>query len=152
MSSTEFSTELRPDKRLRKLVVLSGAICGIAGLSLVIHMPIGVLLRIVLAAIWLSWCIFEVSVLTRAWIRTSRIRISQSGQIWVTDAAGQRLRVSLLRGSVVGNRYAWLRIRFEDGRKSAELVGGNAVKDGQWHRFQLIWKQSRQTIGRVERS
>ncbi len=152
MSSTEFSAELRPDKRLRRLVILSGAIAAIAGFSLIMHMPTSVLLRLTLAVIWLSWCSIETGVLARAWAGVSRIGINQLGEVWVTDIAGQRLPVSLLRGSIVTRRFAWLRLCFEDGRIYAELVSGNAVEDRQWHRFQLIWKQSSQIVGGAERS
>jgi len=152
MSSTEFSAELRPDKRLRRLVILSGAIAAIAGFSLIMHMPTGVLLRLTLALVWLIWCSVETGVLARSWAEVSRIGINQLGEVWVTDIAGHRLSVSLLRGSIVTRRFAWLRLCFEDGRKYAEFVSGNAVEDNQWHRFQLIWKQSSQIVGRAERS
>ena len=83
---------------------------------------------------------------------TITAELPSAGKVWVTDAAGQRVTATLLRGSIVIRRLAWLRMRLEDGRKYAELVSGNAVEDFQWHRFQLIWKQSRQIVGRAERS
>ena len=152
MSSTEFSAELRPDDTLRKTVLLSGAIAAIAGLFLIMHMPLIALPRVISSAVWLVWCGIETSALTKVWPDVSRIGVNSAGEVWVIDAAGQRVTATLLRGSIVIRRLAWLRIRLEDGRKYAELVSGNAVEDYQWHRFQLIWKQSRQIIGRAERS
>jgi len=152
MLSTEFSAELRPDNTLRKVVLLSGAIAAIAGLSLIMHMPLSVIHRVISCALWLVWCGIETSALTKVWPNVSRIGVNSAGKVWVTDAAGQRVRATLLRGSIVIRRLAWLRMRLEDGRKYAELVSGNAVEDYQWHRFQLIWKQSRQIVGRAERS
>ena len=152
MSSLEFSAELLPDQGLRNVVTLSGAIAAIAGFALIIHMPLSAISRLVLLAIWLAHGGFELWGLARTSARVSRIGINQLGEVWVVDSAGQRLPVALLRGSMVLGRFAWIRIRFEDGRKYTELVSGNAVKDRQWHRFQLIWKQTRQIIGRAERS
>ena len=152
MSSTEFSAELRPDDTLRKFVVLSAAIAAIAGLSLIMHMPLSALSRVFSSAVWLVWCGVEIRVLTWPWPNVSRIGINAAGEVWVIDTAGQRLSATLLRGSIVIRQFAWLRMCLEDGRKYAELVSGNAVEDYQWHRFQLIWKQSRQIVGRAERS
>jgi hypothetical protein len=152
MSSTEFSAELRPDGTLRKLVLLSGALAAIAGLTLIMHMPLSAIHRVISSALWLVWCGIETSALTKVWPNVSRIIVNSAGEVWVTDAAGQRVRATLLRGSIVIRRLAWLRMHLEDGRKYAELVSGNAVEDCQWHRFQLIWKQSRQIVGRAERS
>jgi len=152
MSSHEFSAELVPDQGLRNIVMLSGAIAAIAGFALIIRMPLNAISRVVLVTFWLANCSFELWVLARTSTRVARIGISQLGEIWVSDPAGQRVPVELLSGSVVVARFAWIRIRFNDGRKYAELVSGNAVKDRQWHRFQLIWKQSRQIIGHAERS
>ena len=152
MSSREFSAELLPDQRLRNIVMLSGAIAAIAGFALIIHMPLSAIFRLVLLTSWLAYSCFELWSLARTSARVTRIGISQLGEVWVVDSAGQRLPVALLRGSMVVARFAWIRIRFGDGRKYTELVGGNAVKDRQWHRFQLIWKQTRQIIGRAERS
>jgi hypothetical protein len=115
-------------------------------------MPLSAFLRVPLALLWLAWCSIEIHILTRAWARVSRIGINQLGEVWVSDNAGQRIPASLQSGSIVIRRFAWLRFRFGDGRKYAELVSGNAVEDNQWHRFQLIWKQSRQIVGGAERS
>lgn len=152
MSSTVFSAELRPDDTLRKLVLLSGAIAAIAGLSLILHMPLSAFFRVFLGVCWLIRCGVETVVLTQCWSNVRRIGINSAGEVWLTDAAGQRVSATLLRGSIVIRRFAWLRMRLENGRNYAELVGGNAVEDFQWHRFQLIWQQTRQIIGRAERS
>ena len=152
MSSTGFSAELRPDIRLRKRVLLSGAIAAIAGFALILHMPLNALSRLSLVVLWLAWCGIEIGTLTKAWQRVRQICFNTRGEVWISDIVGHRSQVSLQRGSLVTRRFAWLRMRLEDGRNYAELVSGNAVQDCQWHRFQLIWKQSRQIIGSAERS
>ena len=132
--------------------MLSGALSAIAGIALVMHMPLGILLRLALVVAMLVGGGAELWALSRGSARVTRIGLNQLGEVWVVDAVGQRRPVTLLRGSMVLARYAWLRIRFDDGRKYAELVSGNAVEDKQWHRFQLVWKQARQIIGGAGRS
>lgn len=86
-------------------------------------------------------------------LRVARIAINTRGEIRVTDAAGRTVLVELLAGTVVMPNLAWLRMRFvADGQQYAELLRGNALKDVQWHRFQLIWQQRRQTFSSPERS
>jgi len=150
MSSHEFSAELIPDQTLRNVVVLSGAIATLVGVVLILQMPVNLIIRLALTMGWLAYNQYELCEVARRSASVARIEINQHGKLWVTDPAGQRRTAELLRGSVVLARYAWIRIRFEDGRKCAELLSGNAVENKQWHRFQLIWKQARQIIGRAE--
>ena len=152
MSSREFSAELLTDTGLRNIVTLSGTIAAIAGFALIIHMPLGAISRWILATGWLAHSSVELWRRSRASARVHSIGISQLGGVWVEDRYGDRAPAVLLRGTIVIARLAWIRIRFEDGREYAELVSANVVKDRQWHRFQLIWKQARQIIGRAERS
>lgn len=152
MLSHEFSVELLPEAGLRGRVRWCGILSAVAGLALIVQMPLSAVLRVALLLAWIARCGFELLQLSRGADRVARIGLNQLGQVWVIDGAGERQGVTLLRGSVVLAHHAWLRIRFTDGHKYAELVRGDAVKDRQWHRFQLIWKQARQTIGRAELS
>ena len=129
--------------------MLSGALAAIAGFALVIHMPLGVLPRLAFVVAMLVGGGSELWALSRGSARVTGIGLNQLGDVWVIDAVGQKRPVTLLRGSMVLAGHAWLRFRFDDGRKYAELVSGNAVQDKQWHRFQLVWKQARQNIGRA---
>ena len=115
-------------------------------------MPLGVFSRLALLVAWLAICSAELWSLSSGFARVAGIGLNQLGEVWVIDSAGKKLPVTLLRGSMVLASHAWLRFRFANGCKCAELVSGNAVKDRQWHRFQLIWKQARQIVGRAERS
>jgi hypothetical protein len=152
VSSSEFSAELKPEERLRNLVLLSGAAATIAGFALIIHMPVNIVLRALLAVCWLGHGGFELFARAEAASRVTAIQVDSSGEFRVAGHRGHTEPVRLLAGSIVLGRLAWLRIRFEDGCKYAELLSGNAVKDPQWHRFQLIWRQTRQIVGRVDRS
>ena len=132
--------------------MLSGAAAAIAGFSLIIHMPVNGLWRASFAVCWLVHSGFEMFIRARAASRIAGIQIDSSGEFLVADHRGCTEPVRLLAGSIVLGRIAWLRFRFEDGHKYAELLCGNVVKDPQWHRFQLIWRQTRQIVGRVDRS
>lgn len=57
--------------------------------------------------------------------------------------------VTLSTGSVVLARIAWLRLRFPDRRHAFLLFLGNAAKDPEWQRFQLIWRHSAAAFGRT---
>lgn len=153
MSSNEFSAELLPDARLRNVVMISGASAALAGFVLIMQMPLHAVMGSILAIAWTVHCGFELHGRWRMELRVARIAINTRGEIRVTDAAGRTVLVELLAGTVVMPNLAWLRMRFvADGQQYAELLRGNALKDVQWHRFQLIWQQRRQTFSSPERS
>lgn len=150
MLSREFAAELVPEARLRNLVMLSAASAALAGFALIMQLPVNAVMRLLLALAWIAHCGFELHRRSRTALRVAGIRINTRGQILITDAAGQTVLVELLAGTVVMPGLAWLRIRFADGRQYAELLRGNTLKDIQWHRFQLIWQQRRETFRAAE--
>jgi hypothetical protein len=131
---------------------LSAAVAAIAGFALILHLPLNGGFRALFAVLWIAHSAREIQIWSLAAVRVARIRFNQMGDVWVTDRNGGVSPVELLSGTLVTRRLAWIRVRFADGRKYGELLCGNAVKDKQWHRFQLIWQQTRQIIGRTERS
>ena len=147
MSSHEFRAVLTPERRLRSIVLLSATTATVVGFMLIIHIALAVVPRAILLAAWLVSCWLEFCAMADGSRRVTLIRVSNLGEVWVAAGNGDLEPVKLLPGSVVLERFAWLRIRFEDGGNYAELLAGNAVKDRQWHRFQLIWQQSRQYFG-----
>jgi len=132
--------------------MLSAALAAIGGFALILHLPLGAALRALFAVLWIVHSVRELRLWSDGAARVARIRFNQKGDVRVTDNAGLAVPVELLGGTLVTRRMAWIRIRFADGRRYGELLRGNAVEDPQWHRFQLIWQQSRQIIGRAERS
>jgi len=129
---------------------LSAAIAAIAGFALILHLPLSGGFRALFAVWWIVRSAREIQLWSRAGTRVARIRFRQTGDVRVTDRDGLASPVELLSGTLVTRRMAWIRIRFSDGRKYGELLCGNAVIDRQWHRFQLIWQQTQQIIGRAE--
>ena len=121
---------------------------AVGGFALVLHLPLHGGLRALIAALWVVQSACEIQRWTDGAARVARIQVCQSGDVRVTGRDGRAAPVELLRGTLVTRRMAWIRIRFADGRKYGELLRGNAVIDKQWHRFQLIWQQARQNIGR----
>ncbi len=124
----------------------------VGGFALVLHLPLHGGLRALIVGLWVVQSAREIQRWTDGAARVARIQVSQSGDVRVTGRDGRVAPGELLRGTLVTRRMAWIRIRFADGRKYGELLRGNAVIDKQWHRFQLIWQQTRQIIGRSERS
>ena len=147
MSSHEFAAVLVPERTLRNVVTLSAAAAAIVGFILIVHMSLGIVPRAILIALWLFVCWRELCAMADGSRRVARIRLNNLGEIWVADGINDYERVRLLPGSMVLERLAWLRIEFADGHKYAELLAGNAVENRQWHRFQVIWQQSRQFFG-----
>ncbi len=131
---------------------MSAAIAAIAGFALILHLPLNGGFRALIAVLWIAQSVREIQLWTLAAARVTRIQFNQMGDVWVIDRDGLVSSVELLGGSLVTRRLAWIRVRFADGHDYGELLRGNAVKDKQWHRFQLIWQQTRQIIGRAERS
>lgn len=150
--SREFSAELAPDRRLRKLVMLSAMVFTIGGVALIIFMPLPVLLRGLLSICWFLYCTRELYIRSVAASEVRKIGLNNCGEMWISDRVGKVVPVELLAGTVVIEHMAWLRFRFADGRKYAELLSGDSRKDTQWHRFQLIWQQSRQMFARAGES
>jgi len=103
-------------------------------------------IRLGISAAWMMLCLREIAVLRRNEDRVVRIRLNNFGAFKVISAQGETEAVDLMPGSIVSARLAWLRLRFADGQIYGELLAGNAVKDREWHRFQLIWHQCKPLI------
>ena len=75
------------------------------------------------------------------------VRLDQTGRI-VADGPNGEEELTLLDGSMVMPRLAWLRFRFTDNCRGVELFLGDVDKDPHWQQFQLIWRQSGGAFGR----
>lgn len=60
---------------------------------------------------------------------------------------GRREALVLRSGSVVLQRFAFLRLRFADGRSHVELLKGDAATSPDWQRLQLTWRMRRRVVG-----
>ena len=143
MSSNAYEAELVPDDRLRAslLVFACGAI--LAGLFLLLTLPVSGALKAALAACWLLAGSLELAAFSRGMARIYRIRIRGDGRVLAVGRSGTSHALLLLPGSVVLDRFAWLRVRFDDGLRCGELLTGDGAENEQWRRLLVIWRQRR---------
>ena len=152
MSSAVFSIELKPSKNLRGLLLCCGVAATVAGVMLILTVPINGCFRALLAVAWTWQSGLELRMQRRGAARVSRIRLDSGGAVCAEDGNGDWRRLELRSGSVVLTGVAWLRLRFPDGCHYGELLSGNPRTSRNWHGLQLIWRQHRDAFGGPERS
>jgi len=147
LSSREFEAVLVPATRLRRaLLAISGG-AWLAGTLLLLGLPLRPELKFLLVCLWLVRCLFELRSQVKAAFRIDRIRICATGSLEGLSGGGAVESLTLLSGSVVLSRVAWLRLRLDDGLQYGELLTGNPRRDQQWRRLQLIWRQHAAAFG-----
>lgn len=151
-SSGTFETILRPDLRLRRLVLLSGGLAGLAGAAIIAGLPVAAAWRVLGVVAWAVACARELRALARGGRRLRELRLDTEGRITGLSRDGRREPLVLLAGSMVLRRLAWLWLRFPDGSRHGELLAGDPAADPAWHRLQLIWKLRRGAFGRQDGS
>lgn len=104
-------------------------------------------LKFVLVCLWLVRCLLELRSQVRGASRIDRIRICPTGSLEGLSGRGTVEPLTLLSGSVVLSRVAWLRLRLNDGLQYGELLTGNPRRDEQWRRLQLNWRQRAAAFG-----
>ena len=138
--STSYSAEIRPDARLRRLVLLSGALLFLVGLAFLPLLAVSGPLQGLLAAGWTALCGFEWFAMRRGYAGSGLLRITAGGRIerQLPDGAWEPAR--LCTGSLVLARIAWLRIAAPGERPYAELVSAGSHASEDWRRLQVIWR------------
>ena len=142
-SSARFETVLTPEPRLRLCLLLCALLAMLTGLVLILLLPLAPLWRMLFAAAWVGESLREQRGLLRGAARLQRIRLDADGNIAGLGHDGRFEALTLLSGSMVLSRVAWLRVRFADGSHYGELLRGDPAKDLEWQRLQLIWRHSR---------
>ena len=140
MSSTVFSTELKPEASLRCAVQFIAILATILGLVIVVTLPFRMHWLMIAALIWLVVSVRELRLFRRAYSRFCQIRLDGSGEVEILTNAGDWQSATLLAGSVVLPCLAWLRIETRDGLRYAELMRGNCRKNEEWRRLQVVWR------------
>lgn len=140
MSSTAFSTELRPEPLLRIAVQLSGLITLSFGLLALLLMPVDSAWRIAASILWLFYCIQELRIIRAAYSQYFAMKIDAVGEVRLATRSGEYHAAVLLPGSVLLPGYAWLRFKTENGLVFGELVRGNSRESKHWRRLQVIWR------------
>jgi hypothetical protein len=140
VSSPTYSTELQPDPRLRRIVLLCGIVALLAGLVLLLTLRIALHWRVLAAVAWLAVNIRRLFVIANGYKRCRRIRIEHTGTVTIQAADGCWIPATFVPGSVVLANVAWLRCKAEDGRQFAELFNPKCTRDEGWRRLQVIWR------------
>ena len=148
MSLHAYSAELHPEPRLRRLVLASGIMLFIAGLLLILRLPVAATYRSAIAVFWLALNAYEWFSNRRAYARFGILRIDAEGRIECRNGDGAWQAHGLRSGSIVLARFAWLRLTAADGLRYAELLYGDARESDDWRRFQVIWRH----VGATRRS
>ena len=148
MSSAKLETSLEPECWTRRLVLLSGYFLLVMGIAICLSLPFDFHWRLLLTLVWVFDTSREISRMTVGMRRTKRLRIDTAGQVVAEDANGDLENLTLLSGSVVLRRFAWLRLEYSDNLHYAELFHGDPDKDLQWQRLQLIWQQAGSAFAR----
>lgn len=140
MSSTAYSAFIDVDNGLRRLTLALALALSAIGLLLIVMMSAGVLVRGVAAATWLLVCVRDLTRFRRGYRRYRRLSIDQDRRLHLLDVDGNWRPARILPGSIVLRRYAWLRIRDDEGTVFAEPVRGRCRRDPGWRRLQVLWR------------
>lgn len=140
MSSPVYSTELRTEPLLRRIVLLTGLLFVITGLIVILMMPLAFGWRIAAGGSWVLFGLREVIIIRNAYAAYFRLRLDSAGKLELVITNGANKAATLLAGSVVLAGVAWLRIESADGLRCAELLRGNCRENKQWRRLQVIWR------------
>ena len=147
-SSKSFEIALQPDRRHRRWLDGAAAASVLAGLALIVTLPLPAALRSVLATGWVltEWRSFDRR--RRCERRAERIRLDAIDNIVAIGANGRSRHLALLPGSRVFARSAWLRLRFADGLEYVEWLPAGRMNTASWQRLRLITGLDRRIVGR----
>ena len=141
MSSPAFETTLKPDRKLRRTLCLCGALSLITGSALILHLPLGASVRIVLAAAWVVAGVHELYGWSRAAACVVELRIMADGRVRYRGPRQTAGDATILAGSLLLERFAWLRLALSNGQTYGELLAGDR-RDPGWRRLHVIWRQA----------
>lgn len=143
MSSAAYEAELVPDDSIRLGLLFFAGSATLAGLLLISTLPVAAPMKAAVGLLWLLAGAAEIAAFRRGMSRICRIRICCDGSVLGVDRAGATQSLRLLPGTVVLDRFGWLRLRFDDGLRYGEMLAGNAAENEQWRRLLVIWQQRR---------
>jgi hypothetical protein len=125
---------------LRRIVRVSGALLGLAGIPPILTLPVNLWLRLALASGWAAVSFLELRRLSRAWRLYRRLRIDSGGAIALLDVTGRWRSGSLVSGGILLRKIGWIRLRDHTGKTFGELLVGDSRASSDWRRLQVIWR------------
>ena len=126
--------------RTKTSCVASGALLTAAGIPVIGTLPVAPVWRWLAAGAWCLNGLREILGIASGYRRYGRIRIDSEGAIALQAPGGNWMAAEVRDGSVVLQRYAWLRFRLPDGSGCGELLRGDSLENEHWRRFQLVWR------------
>ena len=144
MSSTAYFAEIRPDPALRRVVLASGAALALAGIPLIVTLPMRPEFRAAAVIVWLALAVHELARSRRGWIVCHALRFSADGTVDVLMPGQNWQRASLMSGGILLRRLGWIRlaVMLPTGRKIVlgEFLRGDCRQSVDWRRLQVIWR------------
>lgn len=140
MSSITYSTELRPDPLLCRIVVLSGVMFSGIGVVLILRLPLPPFALLLGSVVWLVQSVRELRQIDRDYGRCRRLRLAADGGILLLDIDGNWHTGRFLPGSILLRRIGWIRVKHDERRTGAMLFRGSCRESHDWRRLQVIWR------------
>ena len=138
-SSDRYSSEILPDRRLRRAVLGSGAAFALLGAGVLATLPLPIGMRLPAAALWLCVSVAGLARLRGEYRATAGYRFYADGSAEIVRVDGRRVAGRLEPGTFLLPRLAWLRVSAPGGSGAVgELVAGDPRTSQQWRRFQVI--------------
>ena len=132
---------------MRRCLLLCVVFALSVGLLLITMLPAPAWCRCLLGGAWIASTARDYRSLRDGAARVRHLALDALDNLTCIRPDGEREPVELLAGSVLLSRFAWLRLRFLDGGHYVELLRGNAARDLDWQRLQLIWVLRRTVVG-----
>jgi len=140
VSSHTYSTELNPDPFSRRVVILFGIAAAAVGLVTILALSMPPVWRVLTALAWLIMNGRELVLIAKGYKRCRRIRIGHDGNVELLDRDGCWIPATLVSGTVVLRKYAWLRFETRQGLRFAEPVRAKNAQSEEWRHLQVIWR------------
>lgn len=139
MSSNTFSIELKPESLLRRIIIFYGISATALGTALIWTLAIETAWRHGAAIVWLLLNSRQLCQIANGHQHCRRIRMGPYGAVQLQGPDGCWFSATILPGSVVFGRLAWLRFEADDGRRFAELLREKGFGNKDWRRLRVIW-------------
>jgi len=144
VSSNAYYAEISPDPCLRRIVLASGVLLALAGIPLIITLPVALSVRVAAVGVWLALAITETIRGRRAWHTCHALRFFPGGAVAVLLPGPNWQPARLVSGGILLRKMGWIRLEvaLPNGRKQVlgELLRGNCRKSDDWRRLQVIWR------------
>ena len=140
MSFSSYSSELRTEARLRRIVAGTGVLFMMLGAVALWSLPIELPFRLLLVDAWLVAGAWQHYRADAARASCKAILVDTDGTLRLRAPDGRTLPATLCPGCVVLATVAWLRIEAPDGTRFGELLRGHCREGEDWRRFQVIWR------------